>query len=216
MILRLRSSAPIVGAMTSNGAPVQPSADSMQVELNLATQPFGNRRLFWMVYGMAAVVLVVLAGALVFQYSRNYDAAPEVVRREAALRADLARLSSTESQLRRTLQDPANAPVLERSMFLNDLLYRKGISWTQTFADLEKVLPPRVLMMSIRPEVTVENKVRLEMQVGAETPQDFLEFMRTLESSELFGPPGMSTIAPPNENEPLYRYQVTVNYEQRL
>jgi type IV pilus assembly protein PilN len=161
-------------------------------------------------------VLVVLAGALVFQYSRNYDAAPEVVRREAALRADLARLSSTESQLRRTLQDPANAPVLERSMFLNDLLYRKGISWTQTFADLEKVLPPRVLMMSIRPEVTVENKVRLEMQVGAETPQDFLEFMRTLESSELFGPPGMSTIAPPNENEPLYRYQVTVNYEQRL
>lgn len=202
--------------MTSNGAPVQPSADSMQVELNLATQPFGNRRLFWMVYGMAAVVLVVLAGALVFQYSRNYDAAPEVVRREAALRADLARLSSTESQLRRTLQDPANAPVLERSMFLNDLLYRKGISWTQTFADLEKVLPPRVLMMSIRPEVTVENKVRLEMQVGAETPQDFLEFMRTLESSELFGPPGMSTIAPPNENEPLYRYQVTVNYEQRL
>jgi hypothetical protein len=54
------------------------------------------------------------------------------------------------------------------------------------------------------------------MQVGAETPQDFLEFLRTLESSDLFGPPGVSTIAPPNENQPLYRYQVTVNYEQRL
>jgi hypothetical protein len=106
---------------------------------------------------------VALATALVFQYASSRDTSPEVARREAALRVELARLLSTEGQLRRTLQDPANAPVIERSMFLNDLLYRKGISWTRTFADLEGIMPPRVLMMSIRPEVTVENKVRLEV-----------------------------------------------------
>lgn len=188
----------------------------MRVELNLATQPFGNRRLFWLVCGMAAAVLVALAAVLVVQYARNHEASPQVTRREVELRGELARLASTESQLRRTLQDPVNAPVLERSLFLNDLLYRKGISWTKTFADLEEILPPRVLMMSIRPEVTVENKVRLEMQVGSETPEDFVEFLKTLESSELFGPPTFGAYSPPNENQPLYRYQVTVSYEQRL
>jgi Tfp pilus assembly protein PilN len=216
MIIRLRSSARIVGTLAANGAPPQASEEGARVELNLATQPFGNRRLFWLVSGMAAVVLVVLAAVLVTQYARNNDANPQVVQREVQLRAELARLMSTEGQLRRTLQDPANAPVLERSLFLNDLLYRKGISWTQTFADLEGILPPRVLMMSIRPQVTADNKVRLEMQVGAESPDDFLEFLRTLETSELFGAPTFGAYSPPNENEPLYRYQVIVNYEQRL
>jgi type IV pilus assembly protein PilN len=132
------------------------------------------------------------------------------------LRAELTKLTSAEGQARGTLQDPANAPVLERSLFLNQLLYRKGISWTRTFSDLEKILPPRVLMMSIRPEVTSDNKVRLEMQVGAESGPDFIEFLKALESSKLFGPATLGGYSPPNENQPLYRYQLTVNYEQQL
>ena len=39
------------------------------------------------------------------------------------------------------LRQPENAEVLERSLFLNALLYRKGISWTRIFADLEKSFP---------------------------------------------------------------------------
>lgn len=215
MIIRMQSSE-TDGTLTAEDAAVLSSENSMRVELNLATQPFGNRRLFWLVCGMAAVVLVALAAVLVVQYARNHDASPQVARREVELRGELARLGSTEAQLRRTLQDPVNAPVLERSLFLNDLLYRKGISWTRTFGDLEEILPPRVLMMGIRPEVTVENKVRLEMQVGAETQDDFVDFLRALENSELFGPPTVGAYSPPNENQPLYRYQVTVSYEQRL
>jgi type IV pilus assembly protein PilN len=157
-----------------------------------------------------------VAGGLLLQYSRNHDVSPAFLRREAELRAQLTKLGGAEAEARRTLQDPANAPVLERSLFLNELLYRKGISWTRTFADLEKILPPRVLMMSIRPEVTTDHKVRLEMQVGAESGADFIEFLKALESSELFGPATPGAYSPPNENEPLFRYQLTVDYEQQL
>jgi type IV pilus assembly protein PilN len=188
----------------------------MRVELNLATQSFGNRRPFWLASGLAGLALAAVAVVLLVDYSRDYDASPAFLRREAELRAELTKLGSAEGEARRTLQDPANAPVLERSLFLNELIYRKGISWTQTFADLEKILPPRVLMMSIRPEVTADHKVRLEMQVGAESGADFIEFLKALESSELFGPATLGGYSPPNENEPLFRYQVMVNYEQRL
>ena len=41
--------------------------------------------------------------------------------------------------------------MLERSVFLNALLYRKGISWTRIFADLEKVVPHNVRIMSDPP-----------------------------------------------------------------
>jgi len=188
----------------------------MRVELNLATQSFGNRRPFWVACGMAGLVLAAVAVVLIVQYSRNYEVSPVFLRREAELRAELSKLTTVESEARRTLQDPANAPVLERSLFLNELLFRKGISWTRTFADLENILPPRVLMMTIRPEVTADNQVRLEMQVGAESGADFIEFLKALESSELFGPATLGGYSPPNENQPLFRYQLTVNYEQQL
>ena len=99
---------------------------------------------------------------------------------------------------------------------LNQLLTRKGISWTKTFGDLEGVLPPRVLMMQIRPEVTFDNKVRLDMQVGAEAPADFIEFLKALESSEVFGSPNVRGFNPPTDNEPYFRYQLMVEYEQQL
>jgi type IV pilus assembly protein PilN len=188
----------------------------MRVELNLATQSFGNRRPFWRACGLAGLILAAVAGVLVVEYSRSHDVSPAFLRRQAELRNELARLTSAESEARLTLQDPANAPVLERSLFLNQLLHRKGISWTRTFGDLEKILPPRVLMMSIRPEVTADNNVRLEMQVGAESGADFIEFLKKLESSDLFGPATVGGYSPPNENQPLFRYQLTVNYEQQL
>ncbi len=114
------------------------------------------------------------------------------------------------------LQDPANSIVLERSLFLNQLLQRKGISWTRTFADLEVVLPPRVQVMQIRPEVTLESMVHLDMQVGAETPADFIEFLKALEQSDIFEAPDLRGSSPPSENQPLFRYQLSVSYDQQL
>lgn len=188
----------------------------MQIDLNLATNPFGQRRLFWLACGTAGLVLAISAALLVVEYSQNNEVSPEVARRQVALRAELAQLTQAETKARQALQDPANAPVLERSLFLNQLLYRKGISWTRLFGDLEEILPPRVLMTGIRPEVTPDNRVRLEMQVGAETPPDFIEFLQALQESELFGPATVEAQSPPNENQPLFRFQLSVNYEQQL
>jgi hypothetical protein len=52
--------------------------------------------------------------------------------------------------------------------------------------------------------------------VGAEKPADFIEFLRALESSELFGPAALGGYSPPDDNQPLFRYQLTVNYAQQL
>ena len=48
-----------------------------------------------------------------------------------------------------------------------------------------RVLPPRVQVVFVRPEVTFENSVLLDMQVGAETPADFIELLKVLEESLL-------------------------------
>jgi len=106
--------------------------------------------------------------------------------------------------------------VLERSVFLNTLLYRKGISWTRLLSDLEKVMPPNVRVLNIRPYVSGKNQITLDLTVGAESPDAVNPLYTALESSPLFGGLFQPTFQPPTQAEPLYRYRVTVNYAQKL
>ena len=55
-----------------------------------------------------------------------------------------------------------------------------------------------------------------EMQVGAESLGDFIEFVTALEKSKVFGPPRVRGYNPPNENEPYHRYLLSVSYDQQL
>ena len=61
-----------------------------------------------------------------------------------------------QAELDAVLRKPENAEVLERSVFLNTLLLRKGISWTRILADLEKTMPHNVRIIQIHPSVDAE------------------------------------------------------------
>ena len=188
----------------------------MRVDLNLATKPFGRDRLFWTASGLVAAALALVAAGLAWTYYANRAVSPETEQARVQIQQQLSQLGVEELQLGAELRQAQTVDIYDRSHFLNQLLTRKGVSWKRTFDDVEDVLPPRVLMMQIRPAVTYDNKVELEMQVGAESLQDFIEFVAALEKSEVFGPPRVRGYNPPNENEPYHRYQLTVSYDQRL
>ena len=186
------------------------------MDMNLATHPFGRSRLFWLLAGGVAALLLAVAAGLAMEFTGSRSMPPELLQTQQSFEAQIQELAAEEAQLRAELGDPATVDIYDRSHFLNQLLTRKGISWTQTFADIEQVLPPRVLMMQIRPEVTYDSDVQLEMQVGAETWDDFIEFVTALEGSDKFGPPNVRGYSPPNDNEPYFRFQLTVSYAQQL
>ena len=188
----------------------------MRVDLNLATKPFGRARLFWSLSGLAGAVLLLAAIGLGWTYYSKRAVSPETAQARIQIQQELSQLGAEEAQLTAELRRAETVDIYDRSFFLNQLLTRKGVSWKRTFEDVERVLPPRVLMMQIRPAVTAENNVELEMQVGAETWNDFIEFMTELESSEVFERPNVRGYNPPNENEPFHRFQLTVSYDQQL
>ena len=65
--------------------------------------------------------------------------------------------------------------MLERSVFLNALLLRKGISWTRIFADLEKVAAVQREGDPDPSHGDSQNQVSLDMNVGAESPVPVIE-----------------------------------------
>ena len=188
----------------------------MKAELNLASRPFGRSRLFWTASAAAGLILTITAGLLLVRFASAAGPEPVEIQAETQLSTRLAELNAEETRLRTELGEASTLVVYDRSDFLNQLLRRKGVSWTKIFADLEQVLPARVRMMQIRPEVSLDNLVELEMRVGAESWADFIDFTQALERSDRFGFPEVRGYAPPNDNEPYFRYELRVSYEQQL
>jgi hypothetical protein len=190
---------------------------ALRVPINLSSEPFRRDRP--LLVGSAALG-VVLSLLLIYQVVDIVSERHQAADIRIAIDQENARLRSIAAQqakLNATLRRPENAVVLERSLFLNTLIERKAISWTKIFADLDKVMPYNVRLVSVRlPEVDMNNQVLLDMVVGAKDVPPILELLKRLEGSPQFGPTSVQSSAPPSQTDPFYRYHVTVTYAQRL
>lgn len=188
----------------------------MRISINLATQPFRPNRPIIVGTVALSLLLVGMLGVLIFlarvDRARLADSRREIARLEAQVRT----LGAEQARLDGVLRQPENAEVLERSLFLNALLYRKGISWTRIFDDLEHTIPHNVRVISIRPTVNTRNQVTLDMTLGTESPAPMIDLLKAMESSPLFGGTYLHNATPPSQTNPLFQYRVSVNYAQKL
>ncbi len=189
----------------------------MRIPINLASEPFRKDRPVLFASTTIGIVLLAILGVMSFLIVSERG-------RMKSTRADVARLSDEvqkisveQHQLDLVLQQPANAEVLERSLLLNTLVERKSISWNQIFADLSSVLPYNVRLIQVRlPAINSRNQVTLDMTVGAQDPAPVSDFLKKLQASPLFGPAALHSALPPSQNEPLFRFRISVDYAQKL
>jgi len=188
----------------------------MKIPVNLASQPFRRDRA--VIVGSTAIG-ILMAVLLLFLISLNTlesgkvaDTRKEIARLESQIHA----ISLEQTRQAAILQRPENAVVLERSIFLNALLYRKGISWTKIFEDLQSVVPYNVRLIAVRPFVIGQGQVSLDMTVGAETVAPVIDLMKNLENSKVFGHVYSRTLQPPTQTDKMYRCRLSVNYAQSL
>ena len=189
----------------------------MRIELNLASRPAENQRRFYVLAGTGIVLLLLLAVAQATTFLRGWWSVREVGPQTGRLRAELGRMENEQKRLEQDLRQPGARDVFERSYFLNSLILQKSISWTQIFMDLEKLVPDRVQVASIRPEIVDSGRVRLEMLVAGESIEPLLEFLRRIEKSEKFGTPVLSIETPPAAGAPdsSVKLALSVSYAQK-
>lgn len=188
---------------------------TVRIPINLASEPFRRDRPVLVASLAAAVLLLGLLGLLISLSVMERGQATETNRTIDRLNGQLRALAAEQAHLEAVLRQPENAEVLERNLFLNNLLYRKGISWTRIFDDLGKVVPHNVRLISVRPQVNPQNEILLDMVVGAESGPPVVQMLKRLEGSPQFGSTSIHTTLPPSQAEPLLRYRVSVNYAQK-
>jgi type IV pilus assembly protein PilN len=189
----------------------------MRIPINLSSEPFRRDRPMIAAYAACAVALTGLLCVLVFLIVSERHRARDAREAVARVNAQLRTITAKQAEVDAFLRQPPNAEVLQRSVLLNELIDRKSISWTRIFADLESVMPYNVRLISVRlPQITPQNEVLLNMVVGAKEPGSVIAFLKRLEESPRFGTIYGQSSQPPAQNEPLYRYTITVNYAQKL
>jgi type IV pilus assembly protein PilN len=191
-------------------------------ELNLASKPFGRERAENALLAGICVVLTCSLLVLVSLFLHTRSRAADLRRQIDAENRTLHRLDMQQQKYSTILRRPENADVFSQSVFLNELIARRGVSWTRVFEDLGTVLPGDMRLLAIRlPQVPQEdasgtNRVQLDMIVGSEKPQAVIALLKKLQESSLFGAAAVMTQTPPTQNDPLYKYRVTVPYAQKL
>jgi type IV pilus assembly protein PilN len=188
----------------------------MRIPINLASQPFRRDRALIAGSALVGALLVATLGVLISLAMADRQQLAGVRTDIDRLNSQFLRESAELQQLEATLRKPDNAEVLERSVFLNALLLRKGISWTRIFTDLEKTLPHNVRIMQIHPSVDAHDRVMLDMQFAAEAVGPFVDLLKAFGESPLFSRVEIKTQQGPTQSEPMWRYRLSMEYAQKL
>ncbi len=161
------------------------------LELNLASRPFHNNTPIWTVHG-------VLFAAVVLFTAWNIRSAAEASRKLQALQADLGSVERQQADLDKREEaalTSARAFDLKTMQFqadkANDIILRRGLSWTRLFNTLEKVVPYEVRMTAVRPVYGAKEgggartgvfagTVPVVVEGVAQSFESFLEFERAL------------------------------------
>jgi hypothetical protein len=86
--------------------------------------------------------------------------------------------------------------IRDKSQYLNDLIARKAFSWTKAFEDLERVMPPRIHLVSIQPQLNDNNQLEIKMMVAGESQEKAIELVKHMEDSKHFRETRIEGIGP--------------------
>jgi type IV pilus assembly protein PilN len=158
----------------------------MHIDINLATRPYEDLRRFWLRWGAPLALLGLLTLVLLYSVILGLLTARKdnVLIRERE--AQIASRDQEKTTAQALLNLPQNRATHDRSQFLNDLFERKAFSWTRVFEDMEQVMPARLHVVSIKPEMAEDNQLVIKLIVAGESRDRALELVRRMEASKRF------------------------------
>ncbi len=158
----------------------------MRLDINLATHPYEDAGEFWRRWGAGLAALGIVTLLLVsFTAWGWYHAHDQRVAIEK-IQQGIGELDNKLARSRAVLNKPENRAMRERSDYLNSLFQQKALSWTNVFEELERVMPPGLHVVSIKPEITKDNQLELKLVVAGTSRERALELVRKMEESRRF------------------------------
>jgi Tfp pilus assembly protein PilN len=187
----------------------------MRLNINLASQKYEDVRRFYvrwtLAIGLSALLLIVLS-ALAWV---NFASSAKSGQRIKELQGEIADLQKQRAAAEAVSNLPENHDVNEQKNYWNKQINRRQLSWTQLFNDLQRIMPARAYLSSVRPEITQDNRLKLTLVVMGDTHDNGLELQKKMEKSERFRSPQITaetTQKQPKTDAQLYKFDIVTYY----
>lgn len=158
----------------------------MRTHFNLATAPLENNRRFIVgsaLLGTISLVALALLSVHAVRARRvNRETRADITTLEDQIRGAQAQ----QERLRAVFRNPRTVELMERSEFLNRLIEERTFPWTKMFADLERILPPGVRVISISPQMDKDGSVKVVLVIGAANDEQKDKFVQSITASPVF------------------------------
>ena len=159
----------------------------MRLDINLASHPYEDSRQFWLRWGAGLAFLGIVTLVLLYSVIGGWIAASRDRATINKAEKQIASLNNESASKQALLNRPENRTMRDRSEFLNDLFQRKAFSWTKVFEELERVMPVRLHVVSIKPETDSDTgQLRIALLVAGESRERAWELVHKMEASKRF------------------------------
>ena len=173
-------------------------------------------RRFYLQWGALLLLLALITVALAGLVVRLHNASRDIARKVAQERSQIAEIDRERANAEAILNRPENRDVRDKSRFLNALIARKAFSWTQVFSDLETIVPPRVRIVSIHPEVNNADQLEIHLEAIGDSRDKAIELVRRMEESSTFREAQVRTERPESGTAPGVQFTIVAQYMPQL
>lgn len=187
----------------------------MRLNINLATHPYEDVRQFLMRWGLLTLLFAVLSFGFLYYAVSSWRASSDINKQISRIDEQLTNLEKDRVTAIQKLNRPENKVVVDQSRFLNAAIQRRSLSWTRIFMDLERLMPPRLHVVSIKPELTKDNQLAINLEVAGDSRDRAIELVRRMEDSATFKRAELhseSVAVNPQDPADTVKFEITANY----
>jgi len=158
----------------------------MRLNINLASHPYQDAGDFYRRWGAALGLLVLVTLTLIAVAVHEWMSTRSISAQIAIIHKQIDDLDDVKNQAQAILNRPENRGTRDRSAFVNGLIEVKSFSWSEVFADMETLMPTRVHLVSISPELDKEGLIEVVITAAGDTRDKGFELQKNLEKSRYF------------------------------
>lgn len=178
--------------------------------LNLASHPVRNRRLFITLVGVLGglFLIFILAGGMIFLSYRG---------KVRELRTDMSVIEGTvrnaqREDLRYTGQiDEMRMAHKSKVDFINSIIFEKSFSWTDFLSRFERILPESSYIVSLVPAIQENSDVIVRFKVASPNLNNLLTLINALNK---LGYKNVRLMHETRGENGLFVYEISLRYER--
>lgn len=159
---------------------VRISTRMRRLNVNLATRPLRNRRLFLLLgglLGLAFLVTILVAVIIFFQFTIKKNVV------KAGLQKADASIRTAQTEEKRLATGVKETADRDQDIIdtINGIILKKSFSWTDFLSKLEECLPDSSYILSLAPTLIDNTRVQFSVKVASQSLDDLLALINRLQ-----------------------------------